>query len=412
MQPHSERFHSCASIHPVPQEAVGEILGACMESTGVFPDFVLLTALEPLAVDLPSLSVTTSGVLAPELLVALSITGSPSHQVDTWSTFIPESKISIFSAQELNPIALRFDVVGDQRITEAAWEDQFKLISGLDMEQYVLLLLGDSESFDSSAFLRLWRATFPATPVVGGLCPSSGGSTASMEPRFVLNGDSYHDGAIGILINSKEAIGAQLDTKYRPLGEPLTVTRSSPSQIMELASENAVSRLMEAIASDPVEWDALSFSKEHIKIGRVTNEYLDDYRQADFTLGNVLDFDEPKGSLLVQDRYQVGNTIQFHISDPELSLRSVEATLRATHLWTSFEAGVIFSYAPELTRHIEGLGLPPLSTNNRLSVIPLIPFHEDSALGHAYNENDLQSCIGSILLFGNEGDNDEIRRSS
>ena len=50
-------------------------------------------------------------------------------------------------------------------------------------------------------------------------------------------------------------------------------------------------------------------------VGRVINEYQDQFQRGDFLVRNVLGLDRDSGALAITDRVRVGQTVQFHVRD-------------------------------------------------------------------------------------------------
>jgi small ligand-binding sensory domain FIST len=111
-------------------------------------------------------------------------------------------------------------------------------ISGLghdlvgDERERTLVLLADPFSLPLEAFLDAAPETYPGLRVVGGLASAARGPGGN---RLVLDGDVFSDGAVGALLPAHDALHTVVSQGCRPIGTPMTVTKSDGRIIYELA---------------------------------------------------------------------------------------------------------------------------------------------------------------------------------
>ena len=79
----------------------------------------------------------------------------------------------------------------------------------------------------------------------------------------------------------------------RPIGRPLVVTKAQENVILELGGKTPLEQLREL-------WPTLSERDQQLfqrglHIGRVLDEYRDEFRRGDFLIRNVLGIERPAG---------------------------------------------------------------------------------------------------------------------
>ena len=109
-----------------------------------------------------------------------------------------------------------------------------------DTTPRTLVLVADPFSTPVDGFLESAPETYPGLRVVGGLASAARGPGGN---RLVLDEKVYTDGAVGVLLAPRDGATSVVSQGCRPIGQPLTVTKSEGSVIYELAGRPALERL-------------------------------------------------------------------------------------------------------------------------------------------------------------------------
>jgi small ligand-binding sensory domain FIST len=171
------------------------------------------------------------------------------------------------------------------------------------------LLIGDPFSFPTDLLLRHLNERVPGTIVIGGM---ASGGTRPGETRLFLDGRVVDTGAVGVRVPGI-AIRALVSQGCRPVGNAYTVTRAEGNVIHELGGLPPLERLRELVAALPPRDRELVGHGLHI--GRVIDEYKAELGRGDFLVRGVRGVDPETGAIVVGDRIEVAETIQFHIRD-------------------------------------------------------------------------------------------------
>lgn len=185
-------------------------------------------------------------------------------------------------------------------------------------EPSTALVLGDPYSFPADFFLDRLNEDAPGVSVLGGM---ASGVSQPGEARL-LGQKVYDEGASGVLIEGDAGLRSVVSQGCRPIGTHLVITRAENNVILELGGLSPYKRLSDLYQSLSPEDRTLFQNGLHI--GRVVNEYSNDFKQGDFLIRNVLRLDRATGALLVGDRVRVGQTVQFQVRDAA----SADADLR------------------------------------------------------------------------------------
>jgi small ligand-binding sensory domain FIST len=187
---------------------------------------------------------------------------------------------------------------------------------------------------------QLSRA-YPAAPIIGGL--ASGGRERG-ENRLILDREVFEEGAIGVAMTGKVLLRTLVSQGCRPVGRPLVVTRAEKNVIFEMGGRPPLAVLQELLPH-------LSEHDQHLArsglvVGRVINEYQDEFRRGDFLIRNLLGTDPQSGAVVVGDWLKTGQTVQFQLRDGETAdedLREMLAQLRRQAADTPARGALLFT---------------------------------------------------------------------
>jgi small ligand-binding sensory domain FIST len=153
---------------------------------------------------------------------------------------------------------------------------------------------------------------YPQAPMIGGL---ASGAQQPGENRLFLDGKIYDEGAVGISLAGKIILRTVVSQGCRPIGEPFTVTRADKNIVFELGGRPPMKVLQEMLPQLPARDQKLARSA--LFLGRVINEYQEEFSRGDFLIRNLIGSDPQSGALAVGDWMRTGQTVQFQVRDAE-----------------------------------------------------------------------------------------------
>jgi small ligand-binding sensory domain FIST len=255
-----------------------------------------------------------------------------------------------------------------------------------------MIVLADPFSFPAEDWLAAMNDRFPALPVVGGMASAA---DAPGGNRLIVDGETFPDGAVGVLIDGPVRLRTVVSQGCRPIGRPMIVTKADRNLVMELGRRPAVDVLKELLESLPP--DDLNRVRHGIHLGRVMSEYRESFGRGDFLIRNVVGVD-PRGGIAITDLLRVGQTVQFHVRDAESAdedLRELLGQLSPA----SPVAGLLFTCNGRGTRLFGGGDHDASVLSQAIGPVPVSGFFAMGELGPVSDRNYLHGFTASILLF-------------
>jgi len=296
--------------------------------------------------------------------------------VSVWAAVLPDTKVV--------PFALDFVEVGDGVAEYRGWPD------GLDPDATVVMMC-DPFSFPAGHLLAKMNEEAPGMLVIGGV---ASGVHGEGEARLLVNEDVRTSGAICVGISGRVRVRPLVSQGCRPIGGPATITRADRNMIFELAGGRPVERINEIWTNASPRERALM--QNGLFLGRVADEYKTDFAAGDFVVRNVVGADAETGVVAVGDVVGVGETVQFHIRDPEAAddalhtlLTSLDVTPAGALLFTCNGRGSNMFDEPD---HDASMVSKVLGT-------PLAGFFANGELGPIGSRNFWHSFTASLALF-------------
>ena len=299
-------FATSMSEHPIATHATGEVVGQVLEALGDAPDLAVLFVTAPHTGVLEDIARTVREVLHPGTLLGVTAVSvlSGDREVEE------QPAITLWAARlgaAVTPVRLDTSVpsIG---IAVSGLDDD--LVG--DHQARTLLLLADPFSMPVEGFLDAAPETYPGLRIIGGLASAARGPGGN---RLVLDDQQYTDGAIGALLPPVESLTAVVSQGCRPIGSPMTVTKSDGRIIYELAGRPALERLVELL--EGLDADERALAQHGIHLGCVIDEHKVDFDRGDFLIRAVLGGDRDVGAIAVGDDVDIGATVQFQVRDAE-----------------------------------------------------------------------------------------------
>jgi small ligand-binding sensory domain FIST len=199
-----------------------------------------------------------------------------------------------------------------------------------------LVVLADPYTFPTEALLAHLNDVRPGLPVLGGLASAAAAGSASL----FRDGDVVDGGAVACSLAGIEVLTC-VSQGAAPVGPEMTVTAAEGNVIEELASQPAIERLREAIAS--LDADEQALAGGGLLLGIVIDENQPEYERGDFLVRPVVGADPSAGTIAVGERVRVGQTVRMHVRDGASADEDLRAALRSQveALGTSGAAGAL-----------------------------------------------------------------------
>jgi len=189
----------------------------------------------------------------------------------------------------------------------AFWHYQLELDAGRQ-PQFVLLI--DPFTTRAMPLVDALAEAYPQAPMIGGL---ASGARQPGENRLFIDDRVYDEGTVGLGLTGRVALRTVVSQGCRPIGEPLIVTRAQKNIVFELGGRPPMKILQDLMPQLPARDRDLARSA--LFLGRVINEYQDQFRRGDFLIRNLIGSDPQSGALAVGDLMRTGQTVQFQVRD-------------------------------------------------------------------------------------------------
>ena len=222
-------------------------------------------------------------------------------------------------AVTLVPFHLSGDSLPDLDAGPASWEELLKVSPG-DGPQFVLL--ADPFSFPVQNLIMGMDFAFAGSAKIGGL--ASGGQQQGGNAMF-LGSRVHRAGAVGIAMHGNITIDTVVAQGCRPIGQPMRITQSRNNLLEALDGETPLN-VLRGMYPTLSERDQ-GLMRNSLFLGVVMDEFIDEPRQGDFLIRNVMGMDDRNGSLAIGEMLKEGQLVQFHLRDADTSAQDLAAVL-------------------------------------------------------------------------------------
>ena len=187
------------------------------------------------------------------------------------------------------------------------------------------LVFAEPLQINIEEWLATWEASFPGTPLYGGLAHFDPDAMSTM----VMGDDGVMlEGGIAIGIGGGVGLAGLTAQGCTPIGDALTVTKAKGNILERLGNRPALSMLENAY--NGLSEETRTRIRGNLFLGLAVDEYLDDFQRGDFLVRNLLASSDPKGSLAVGAYPRVGQTAQFQIRDKVGASEELETLVART----------------------------------------------------------------------------------
>ena len=178
-------------------------------------------------------------------------------------------------------------------------------------------------SIHATELVAALAAAFPGAPILGGL--ASGGRQAG-DCQLFLDDEVLDNGAVGVALAGNLELRTVVSQGCRPIGQPFTITRADRNIIFELGGRPPLAVLEEMLAAMPLSEQKLA--QNTMCLGRVINEYQEDFGRGDFVVRNLIGHDPSSGAMAIGDLVHTGQTVQFQVRDGTTAAADLETLLQ------------------------------------------------------------------------------------
>lgn len=170
------------------------------------------------------------------------------------------------------------------------------------------IILGNPHFGWLEQWLDDWNSAYPGTPILGGLASSV------QSDIFLLHDAGITEvAALAIAFKHGLRVSPLVSQGCRPIGEPSPITKAEENMILEIGNLPAYQALEAAFLSIPAEERATV--RNNLFLGFAISEYIEDFKQGDFLIRNILGADPQVGALAVGALPRIGQTVQFQLRD-------------------------------------------------------------------------------------------------
>jgi small ligand-binding sensory domain FIST len=281
-----------------------------------------------------------------------------------------------------------------------AWETTlgdpatFRQILGVPDSPNLFVLLADPFTTPMEAVLGAFNRFYPDAPVVGGM---ASGSPRAGGNALLLNGELLNNGAVGLALSGPVEIDVIVSQGCRPIGQPLVVTEAQENIIVSLDGVTPLAHLQHLLAELSPEDQGLL--QQGLFVGRAIAPDQAGLGRGDFLIRGVMGLDQERGALVIGDRVEPGETIQFHVRDANTATEDLEMMLTPQLFFDPPAGGLLFSCNGRGTRlydHPDG----DISTiQNVVGQVELTGFFCAGEIGPIGGQNFLHGHTASLALF-------------
>jgi small ligand-binding sensory domain FIST len=237
----------------------------------------------------------------------------------------------------------------------------------------------------------------PGSAAIGGI--ASGGMDES-EPRLILNDKIIESGVVGVAIQGGVELRTVVSQGCQPIGERYVVTKVDRNVIQELGGIPPLERL-EATLKALGELERQQ-AANGLQVGIAMDEHRAEFGQGDFLIRGLLGADRQSGSLAIADFVQEGQTIQFHIRNPEAAGADLHYALSKEHALfpTSPPKGaLLFSCNGRGQQFFQMPHHDIAMIHQHLGMLPVAGFFAGGEIGPVGGKNFLHGYTASMALF-------------
>ncbi|MCU0711961.1 MAG: FIST C-terminal domain-containing protein [Pirellula sp.] len=240
-------------------------------------------------------------------------------------------------------------------------------------------------------------------PILGGYCSSQDWQS----PSIMFCGNRIlARGAAVLTLPQNWKWQTIISQGCRPIGEPLVITQMDDQAIVSLGGKPAMKQLRELYEKLPTQEQEMVSNS--LMVGRAISEYSETFSHGEFLIRAVQGIDPSNQGLIVTDRFQVGQTIRFHVRD------AAAATADLQHLLGVFSnsedsptGALLFTCNGRGSRMFDVDNHDATTIDSYLPNLPLTGIFAAGEFGPIANQNLVHGFTAILHLLKKEADGDQ-----
>ncbi|ACD83895.1 FIST signal transduction protein [Candidatus Methylacidiphilum infernorum] len=185
-------------------------------------------------------------------------------------------------------------------------------------------VFADPINFPIEKFLKYLTQAYPHLPAWGGVTSGKENECSLYYNRRALTG------CLLLTFAGNITLDVIVSQACRPIGDPYTITHVDQNILYTLGRKTAYQALAKAFDS-LTEQEKLTV-QGHLFIGLAVSEYLEEFKQGDFLIRNILGADPSTGAIVIGAFPRVGQTVQYQLRDPQAAILSLQKALEEEKL--------------------------------------------------------------------------------
>ena len=239
-------------------------------------------------------------------------------------------------------------------------------------------------------------------PILGGYCSSQDWQS----PSVMFCGDRVLTrGAAVLTLPHNWKWQTIISQGCRPIGEPLVITQMDEQAIVSLGGKPAMKQLRELYEKLPTQEQEMVSNS--LMVGRAISEYSETFSHGEFLIRAVQGIDPSNQGLIVTDRFQVGQTIRFHVRDAAAATADLQHLLGVFRDSEDLPAGALmFTCNGRGSRMFDVESHDAAAIDSYLPNLPLTGIFAAGEFGPIANQNLVHGFTAILHLLKKEADDD------
>ncbi|NJK91310.1 MAG: hypothetical protein HC904_05445 [Blastochloris sp.] len=200
--------------------------------------------------------------------------------------------------------------VAQEQVEEFSKGEDWRRWSGVavnEVNSWIALI--NPLQLNIESWLAGWNQAYPGIPCLGGLASSG----LQAEGIQVFHNEEVVTGGLLVGFSGQTRCVPLVSQGCRPIGEPYTITQVERNVIYQLGSKSAFDVLNTVITELTDEERAKA--RGNVFAGLAASEYLEDFKQGDFLVRNILGANPQTGEVVIGSLPRIGQTLQYQMRD-------------------------------------------------------------------------------------------------